>query len=58
MIPQLLAFLIGSLLFAIGLISLISLRRLAAGAATLAIAVPLGLALFVVLGVALWLHGG
>jgi hypothetical protein len=58
MISQLLALLVGSLLLAIGLVSLIGLRRLAEGVAILAVAVPLGLALFGGLGVALWLHGG
>lgn len=62
MISQLLALVLGSLLFAIGLVSLIGLRRLAEGAAIVAIAAPLAAVLFVALAAGLFvyrmLHGG
>jgi hypothetical protein len=45
---QILTIFLASMLLAIGVVSLISLRRLAAGAAIVALAVPLGLVVFVV----------
>jgi|HubBroStandDraft_4_1064222.scaffolds.fasta_scaffold1495199_1 hypothetical protein len=45
---QILTIFLGSLLLAIGVVSLIGPRRLAAGAAIVALAIPLGLVLFVI----------
>jgi uncharacterized membrane protein len=45
---QILTIFLGSLLFAIGLVSLIGLRRLAEGAAIVALSTPLALIVFVV----------
>ena len=56
---QILIIFLGSMLFAVGLVSLIGPRRLAAGAAALALAVPLGLVVFVgALGVLLYQRYG
>ena len=56
---QILTIFLGSLLFAIGLVSLIGLRRLAAGAAIVALSVPIALIVFVVaLGVLVYRRYG
>ena len=47
---QLITIFLASLLLAVGVVSLIGLRRLAEGAASLALAIPLGLLVFIIAG--------